>query len=424
MKILIVGGGGREHSIAKKCRESHHKPIVFIAPGNAGTADCGTNIPIKDTDIHSLLEFAKKESIDYTFVGPEAPLVEGIVDVFNKHNLPIIGPTQEAAQLEGSKSWAKAFMKRHNIPTASYNVFTNFEEASSFIKKNSDYPIVIKADGLAAGKGVTVAESETQALTALRDCFLNNKFSKAGQQVVIESFLEGEEASIFAFTDGKTIIPMLPAQDHKTLNDGDKGPNTGGMGAYCPAPIVTTSVLEFINENIFKPLLEGFQKDGITYKGIVYAGLMVKDEKASIVEFNVRLGDPETQIVLPLLKTDFIDILISIHNETLSNIKLEWSSNSAVCVVLASGGYPEGYEKGKIITGLNDTFPQNTHAIHAGTQIDESGNIVTSGGRVMGIISEASTLKTAITSAYQGVSLIHFDQKTYRTDIGFKGITQ
>ena len=352
-KLLIIGSGGREHAIGIALKQSDKNPTLYFAPGNAGTALLGTNIAINAADINSLLSFAKETNIDMTIVGPEDPLVMGIVDTFQKENLTIFGPNKLAAQLEGSKKWAKQLMKNYNIPTANYHAFTDYEKAKDYIKANNQYPIVIKADGLAAGKGVTIATSQNEANNAIEECLLNKKFNDAGTEIIIEDFLEGDEASIFAFTDSKVILPMLAAQDHKAIGDGDTGPNTGGMGAYCPTPLVTPEMYKKVTETIFEPLLQAFQKEGITYKGIVYAGLMItKTGDISIVEFNVRFGDPETQVVLPLLKTDLLTIFEAIETETLANISLEWSTESAVCVVLASGGYPNAYQKGKPISGL------------------------------------------------------------------------
>ncbi len=418
-KLLIIGSGGREHAIGIALKQSDKNPTLYFAPGNAGTALLGTNIAINAADINGLLSFAKENNIDMTIVGPEDPLVMGIVDTFQKENLTIFGPNKLAAQLEGSKKWAKQLMKNYNIPTANYHAFTDYEKAKDYIKANNQYPIVIKADGLAAGKGVTIASSQNEANNAIKECLLNKKFNDAGTEIIIEDFLEGDEASIFAFTDSKVMLPMLAAQDHKAIGDGDTGPNTGGMGAYCPTPLVTPEMYKKVTETIFNPLLQAFQKEGITYKGIVYAGLMIsKTGDISIVEFNVRFGDPETQVVLPLLKTDLLTIFEATETETLANISLEWSTESAVCVVLASGGYPNAYQKGKPISGLTQE-KENTAIIHAGTKQD-NGNIVTSGGRVLGVVSKASQLDSAITQAYETTTNISFENMIYRTDIGQK----
>jgi phosphoribosylamine--glycine ligase len=424
MRILIIGSGGREHAIGLKISQQNPETILFFAPGNAGTASLGTNLEITDTDIESLLKTAKEKKIELTIVGPETPLVMGIVDSFNQEGLRIVGPSKEAAQLEGSKEWAKNLMKKYKIPTAAYEVFTNYEKSSAYIKKRNTYPIVIKADGLAAGKGVTVAMNETDAIEALKTCFLDKAFSEAGLKVVIEDFLEGEEASIFAFTDGHCILPMTPAQDHKAIFDGDKGPNTGGMGAYSPAPLVTQAMQEKVMKTVFKPLLNAFQKEGLNYKGIVYAGLMInKNDDVSIVEFNARFGDPETQVVLPRLQTNLIDIFNALVDEQLNKITLNWSDDYSVCIVMAADGYPGSYKKGYEITGIDKVSKQNPNSqvIQAGTRLDDN-KIVSNGGRVLTIVSTDSTLKKAIDSAYKSIELVHFDKAYYRKDIGAKGL--
>ena len=419
MKILLIGSGGREHCLALKLKQSKHPFSLFTAPGNAGTSQCGTNIPIKDSNITELLTFAKDNHIDLTIVGPEAPLVAGIVDLFEEHGLVIIGPSKAAAQLEGSKDWAKAFMKRHNIPTAGYETFTTYDTSLSYIQTKNTYPIVIKADGLAAGKGVTVAFSFNEAENALKDCFLNNIFNEAGSKVVIEDFLKGEEASLFAFTDGKTIVPMVPAQDHKAIFDGDKGPNTGGMGAYSPASIVTDGIYQNVMDTVFQPLLKGFQTENIPYKGIVYAGLMIDGEDVNIVEFNVRFGDPETQVVLQRLDTDLVDIFTHIANQTLDQIDIKWNDLAVAGVVLASGGYPGSYETKKVITGLNNIDPSLAHVIHAGTAMVDNV-CVTTGGRVLAVVSSSSTLKNSLKNIYTAIESLSFEGKYFRKDIGFK----
>ncbi|RAP32409.1 phosphoribosylamine--glycine ligase [Candidatus Marinamargulisbacteria bacterium SCGC AG-414-C22] len=421
MKFLIVGSGGREHAIALSLAKENPQAKIYIAPGNAGTQQIGTNIPISDTDIEGLRDFAQSNDITITFVGPEAPLVKGIVNLFKKNNLPIIGPSQEAAQLEGSKEWAKKLMKKYHIPTAEFDVFTDYQTAIKYIQEKNTYPIVLKADGLAAGKGVTVAFNENEALTALSECFITEKFKDAGKKVVIEEFLEGEEASIFAFTDGETILPMEPAQDHKAIYNGDKGPNTGGMGAYCPAPIVTEEIKKQVYKTVFLPLLKAIKEEGLDYTGIVYAGLMInKKGEAHIVEFNVRFGDPETQVVLPRLKTNLATIFTAILNKELAQITLEWHENSTVGVVIASGGYPNSYEKDKVINGL-DQVSQPCHVVHAGTKLSDN-NYLTSGGRVVCVVGEDKHLATAIETTYKQVAKISFEKAYYRTDIGFKAL--
>ncbi|MFC1770712.1 phosphoribosylamine--glycine ligase [Candidatus Margulisiibacteriota bacterium] len=425
MKILLIGSGGREHSLALKMKESPKLAKLYIAPGNAGTAEIGENISLKEDQIEELLAFALENKIDLTIVGPEMPLVAGIVDKFESHNLKIIGPNQKAAQLEGSKIWAKQIMRKYNVPSADFACFTTFEESISYLTGKNQYPIVIKADGLAAGKGVTVAATEAEAKKALEDCFINNIFGSAGASVVIEEFLKGEEASILAFVDEDTVIPMASAQDHKAIYNGDKGPNTGGMGAYSPAPLVSAEIDELVLETIFKPLITGLKKEGIIYKGILYAGLMIDKGQAAVVEFNVRFGDPETQVVIPRLKNDLLEVFEAIADNNLSNVKLEWEEQSAVCIVLASGGYPGNYEKGKPVTGF-EFFQNNTslQLVHAGTKLNEQNALVTNGGRVLGVVGLDHDLKSAQTLAYKGVKAISFEKMYYRTDIAAKAFKE
>ena len=419
MKVLLIGSGGREHAIGLSISKSKRLSSLYFAPGNAGTAQLGENVAIKESDISSLLRFVEQKGVDLTIVGPEAPLVAGIVDQFHEKGYPIIGPSQLGAQLEGSKSWAKLKMKEWGIPTASYEVFFDYDSAVTYTE-HCIYPIVIKADGLAAGKGVSVVQTKETAQKALHDCFIDQKFAQAGSQVVIESFLKGDEASIFAFTDGKTIIPMVAAQDHKAIYDGDKGPNTGGMGAYSPTPLVTDSIYQKVIDQVFTPLLNGFQKDKIDYVGIVYAGLMIDGDEINVVEFNVRFGDPETQVVLPRLKTDLLDIFIAMSEKRLADIHIDWSENAVVDVVLASEGYPDEYEKGKFITGIEQCNAiEGCHVIHAGTK-NENDCLLTNGGRVLAIVAQDSDLETAIEIAYKGVNAIQFEGKYFRTDIAYK----
>lgn len=424
MKILLIGSGGREHAIARQLRQSPLLSHLFIAPGNPGTGHFGQNVPIKETDIYGLLKFAKTNAVDLTIVGPEGPLVLGITDHFEAEGLKIVGPNQEAAQLEGSKKWAKDKMAKYGIPTAAYESFTDASTALAYVRENSQYPIVIKADGLAAGKGVVIAQTLGEAETAIQEVMVDKKFNDAGTTIVVESFLKGEETSIFAFTDGTTILPMVPAQDHKAIFDGDKGPNTGGMGAYSPAPVVTEAVYSKVVERVFKPLIEGFQRDGIVYKGIIFAGLMICDGEPWTIEFNARFGDPETQVVLPRLKTDLLEVFDAITQGTLDQIHLEWDNSSTVCVVISSAGYPETADKGRLISGLDSPMPEGVWVVHAGTAAVASGDIVTNGGRVLGIVAQNETLDAAIKSAYQGVRLIQFEGHYNRTDIGAKGLAR
>ena len=420
MKVLIIGSGGREHALGLAISKSKRLNQLFFAPGNPGTSQLGKNLSFKETDHFSILEFAKSESIDITIVGPEAPLVAGITDLFIENGLKIIGPTAEGAQLEGSKAWSKSFMNRHGIPTASYAVFECYDDSLQHIHTINKFPIVIKADGLAAGKGVFVVDNLNDAIAALDKCFVDKQFGLSGQRVVIESFLKGEEASIFAFTDGKSILPMVPAQDHKAIYDGDKGPNTGGMGAYSPAPVVTDAVFEQVKKQVFDPLLAGLKAEGIDYVGVVYAGLMIDKTDINVVEFNVRFGDPETQVVLPRLKTDLLEVFVAMSERTLNTINLEWSTDAVVGVVLASEGYPSSYETGCLITGIQSANQlPNCHVIHSGTR-HEGDAILTNGGRVLTVVAQHDDLEIAVETAYQGLNQINFEGKYFRTDIAYK----
>lgn len=421
MKVLLIGSGGREHSLALKISQSPQLTQLYIAPGNPGTAAIGQNIDLKVNDIDGLIQFAKSNQIDLTVVGPELPLALGIVDRFTAESLKIIGPSAQGAQLESSKSWSKMMMKKYHIPTADYQVFSDYDTAISYIRTKK-FPFVLKADGLAQGKGVTVAQSFEEAESALKNCFINTIFADAGKTVVIEDFLIGEEASVLAFTDGKTIIPMIAAQDHKTIFDHDQGPNTGGMGAYAPAPIVTPDVSQKVYDQILKPLIAGLRKENIAYQGILYAGLMINNGIPSVVEFNVRFGDPETQAVLPLLETDILDIFKAIATQTLDKHPIQWKTGSAVCVVLASKGYPGAYPNGvpiQIDPAL--ATASDIQIIHAGTQIKD-GQLITNGGRVLGVVGMDQTLSTAIQKAYSAIPKITFETQYCRSDIGKKGL--
>jgi phosphoribosylamine--glycine ligase len=420
MKILVVGSGGREHALVWKISQSPKVDKIFCAPGNAGTAESAENVAIKAEDIQGLLKFVKEKKIDLTVVGPEAPLVAGIVNLFEKEGLRIFGPRQEAAVIEGSKVFSKEFMVKYGIPTAQAGIFTKASEAKSYIEEVGA-PIVVKADGLAAGKGVIVCKNKEEALSAVELIMEKKEFGKAGDKVIVEECLEGEEASIIAFTDGRSIIPLASSQDHKRVFDGDKGPNTGGMGAYSPAPVVTDRLMEQIDVNILKPFVAGMNQEGIKYKGVIYAGIMVTRKGPMVLEFNARFGDPETQPIMMRMRSDIIPIFDAIIDEKLDDRLIEWDKKAAVCVVLAAGGYPGHYEKGIPIAGL-DKVPQleNVVVFHAGTKV-ESG-IVTNGGRVLGVTALGDTIKFAIDKAYQAVNLIHFKGMHYRKDIGKKAL--
>ncbi|MEW6276894.1 MAG: phosphoribosylamine--glycine ligase, partial [Bacillota bacterium] len=406
MKVLVVGGGGREHALVWKLRQSPRVAQIFCAPGNAGIARQATCVQIKAEDIEGLLNFAVKEKIDLTIVGPEAPLTAGIGDAFTRAGLNIFGPSAAAAAIEGSKVWAKKFMSKYNIPTADYVVFDQPEKAKEYVLKRAG-PLVVKADGLAAGKGVKVCGSPAEALAAITEIMEKKVFGRAGERVVIEECLKGEEASILAFTDGETVLPMLAAQDHKQVYDNDQGPNTGGMGAYAPVPVCTSRVYEEALEKILIPAVKGLAREGCPYRGVLYAGLMVTEQGLKVLEFNARFGDPEAQPLLVLFQTDLVEICEAVLTGRLAAQKICWADGAAVCVVLASGGYPGPYPKGKVISGL-DRVPDDIMVFHAGTALVD-GQVVTAGGRVLGVTAVAKTIREAIDRAYQGVQAINFE---------------
>jgi phosphoribosylamine--glycine ligase len=421
MKVLVIGSGGREHTLIWKINQSPKVSQIYCAPGNAGISQLAQCINIDADNIEKLADFAQKEKIDLTLVGPELPLSKGIVNEFNKKNLRIFGPSQEATEIESSKVFSKHLMKKYNIPTANYEVFKNSEKALDYIIQQT-FPLVIKADGLAAGKGVFIINNLEQAKDALDILMEEKKFGEAGRQVVIEEFLDGEEISILAFCDSKTIIPMISSQDHKRIFDNDQGSNTGGMGAYSPVPFYTTEIKEKVCREILKPTVKGLQNEGREYKGVLYAGLILTKKGPKVLEFNARFGDPETQVVLPGLKTDLVDILNAVIEETLHKINIEWEDNAAVCVVVASGGYPGKYQKGKPISGLERLKKmKNIIAFHAGTKFQD-GKIVTSGGRVLGITAWGDTISKAKEKVYESVEKIYFKDMYYRKDIASKTI--
>lgn len=418
--ILILGGGGREHAIAWALSQSLQQPNLFIANGNVGTAQLGQNIAISPTNAAALIQFVRENQIDLTIVGPEQPLVEGVVDAFEAENLPIVGPTQAAAQLEGSKGFAKAFMQRHHIPTAAYQKFTatQFEAAKQYVHAQS-MPIVLKADGLAAGKGVLICQDIAEAEAGLHSILLDKTFGEAGAEVVIEEFMQGEEASVFALTDGVDYVVLSPAQDHKRIGEGDTGLNTGGMGAYCPAPIVTESVMAKVKSEVIEPTLRGMAAEGNAYRGILYVGLMIEDGMPRVVEYNCRFGDPETQVILPMLKSDLVEVFERIAHRQMKGFEVELQAGAAACVVMASGGYPNEFEKGFAISGLN----QETQALifHAGTA-QKGESVVTSGGRVLAVCGRGFSLQQALDQAYEAVSDIQFQNAYFRRDIGHKAM--
>ena len=414
MRILVVGGGGREHAICWKLSNESNVEKIYCAPGNAGISNVAQCIDIQDSDIENLLKFAKENQIDLTIVGPEIPLVAGIVDAFEKEGLKIFGPNKKCAQLEGSKSFSKDFMIRHNLPTAKYKEYTDLDEAISEID-SFGYPVVIKADGLAAGKGVVIPENREDAITTLKEMMSDKKFGKAGDKIVVEEFLNGIETSILAFVDNDTIVPMVSSKDHKKVFEGETGLNTGGMGTFSPSEIYTDELAKEVQEKILDKTLEGFKKDNLNYKGILFVGLMITEDGPKILEYNVRFGDPETQSVLFRLDTDLNKIISAILDNNLKNIEINYSKEEAICVMLTSGGYPENYEKGKVISGL-ENLDSDIVVFHSGTKFDNE-NIVTNGGRVIGITAKGKTVKEAGEKVYENIKKINFEKMHYRKDI-------
>ncbi|OGS45480.1 MAG: phosphoribosylamine--glycine ligase [Elusimicrobia bacterium RIFOXYD2_FULL_34_15] len=415
MNILVIGSGGREHAIVWKLSKSNKIKKIFCIPGSGAISKIAECVNIDSLDFEKISDFVLENKIDLTVVGPEIPLSEGIVDYFNKKNLKIFGPDKRAAQLESSKVFAKTFMKKYNIPTASFEVFDNYEKALKYI--NSNPSVVIKADGLAAGKGVFVCDNVKEAQDALKEIMVNKIFGEAGKNIVIEEKLSGEETSLLAFCDGKTILPLIPAQDHKRIFDFDKGPNTGGMGAYAPVNLVDKKA----SDKIFDSFLNGINLEKLNFKGIIYVGIMLTKEGPKVLEFNVRFGDPETQAILPLLKTDLLDLVSATVNGELSKYKIEWYNGYCVSVVLASGGYPGKFEKGKEISGLDNI--KDAVVFHAGTKL-ENGKFLTSGGRVLNISAIGPTLKESISKVYSNLEKIKFEGMHYRKDIAAKRLSQ
>ncbi|MCE9679904.1 phosphoribosylamine--glycine ligase [Shewanella sp. AS1] len=428
MKVLVIGGGGREHALAWKAAQSAQVETVFVAPGNAGTAlePKLENVAINVEAIQDLVEFAQQNAIALTIVGPEVPLSLGVVDAFNAAGLAIFGPTQGAAQLESSKAFTKDFLARHNIPTAAYSNFTEIEPAKAYVADvtaSTGFPIVIKADGLAAGKGVIIAQDQAEADAAIEDMLAGNKFGDAGSRVVIEEFLKGEEASFIVMVDGKNILAMASSQDHKARDNGDNGPNTGGMGAYSPAPVVTQTVHDWTIDNVIRPTVDGMAAEGNTYTGFLYAGLMIApDGSAKVLEYNCRFGDPETQPIMMRLKSDLVELCLAATRGELDKVSAEFDSRAAVGVVMAAGGYPDSYRKHDVIDGLtlgND----NAKVFHAGTSMKD-GHVVTNGGRVLCATALGQSVTEAQQAAYGLVDAIHWDDVYFRTDIAYRAIAR
>lgn len=423
MKVLIIGNGGREHALAWKAAQDDNVTQIFVAPGNAGTAceDKVSNIDIDVLDIARLVEFAQKKNIGLTIVGPEAPLVAGVVDQFQEARLPVFGPVQAAAQLEGSKAFTKDFLARHNIPTAAYQNFTEIEPAKAYVKQQGA-PIVVKADGLAAGKGVILAQTEQEAFDAIEDMLAGNAFGEAGHRVVVEEFLIGEEASFIVMVDGKNILPLATSQDHKARDNGDKGPNTGGMGAYSPAPVVTQEIHDRAMQEVIIPTVEGMASEGMPYTGFLYAGLMIDTNGTpKVLEYNCRFGDPETQPILMRLKSSLVELCLAGTRGELDTTDVEWDSRTALGVVMAAGGYPEAYNKGDIITGISNAG--SAKIFQAGTRV-EDGKTLTNGGRVLCVTALGDSVKEAQQQAYKAVKAIDWKDVYYRTDIGHKAIAR
>ncbi|NVJ60686.1 MAG: phosphoribosylamine--glycine ligase [Gammaproteobacteria bacterium] len=424
MNILVIGGGGREHALAWKAAQNPEVNTVFVAPGNAGTAiePKLENVPIAADDIEGLLKFAQDKSIDLTIVGPEAPLVLGVVDKFRAANLKVFGPTKGAAQLEGSKAFTKDFLARHKIPTAAYGNFTDITAAKDYVREQGT-PIVIKADGLAAGKGVIIAQSEAEAFAAIDDMLEGNKFGDAGSRVVIEEFLQGEEASFIVMVDGKNILPLATSQDHKARDNGDKGPNTGGMGAYSPAPVVTQKMHDAVMEQVIWPTVKGMEQEGHPYTGFLYAGLMIDANGIpKVLEYNCRFGDPETQPIMMRMQSDLVDLCLNATEQKLDQTECLWDSRAALGVVIAAGGYPDSYNKGDVISGL-DANMADTKVFHAGTKLQDN-QVVTAGGRVLCVVGLGDSVSDAQKVAYQRAESINWKDCYKRTDIGHKAIAR
>lgn len=418
--ILVIGGGGREHAIVCKLAESSGCGKLYCAPGNGGTAQLCTNLPISATDIDGVIDAVKKYDIDLVFVAPDDPLSLGMVDRLQEAGIRAFGPRANAAIIEGSKVFAKELMKKYGIPTAGYEVFETSSEAIDFIRRTDKYPTVIKAEGLALGKGVVIAQSFDEAEKAVREIMDDKIFGSAGNRVVIEEFLTGPEVSVLAFTDGETVVPMVSAQDHKRAYDNDKGPNTGGMGTFSPSRIYSKELADECMKKIFRPTVDAMAAEGRPFSGVIYFGLMITPDGPKVIEYNSRFGDPETQVVLPRLKTDFLEIINAVIDHRLSEIEIQWEDRACVCVVAASGGYPGSYRKGFEISGIDDVNKTPGMIVyHAGTKI-ENGKIVTSGGRVLGVSAMGDTLDDAIRAAYEGIAKIHFEGIHFRRDIGVK----
>lgn len=419
MKVLVIGRGGREHAIIWSLKKSPKVTKLYCAPGNGGISELAECVPIQENQFEEIVKFSKEQDIDLVMVAPDDPLYDGLVDVLEEQGIPAYGPKRNAAIIEGSKVFTKKLMRDYNIPTAAYESFENYEEALAYLRKQGA-PIVIKADGLAAGKGVIVARTLEEAEKALKEIMVDKAFGESGNKVVIEEFLQGQEMSLLSFVDGTTVRPMVPSQDHKPVFDNDEGPNTGGMGTYSPLPHIPQSIVDEAIRTIVKPTAEAMVKEGRPFRGVLYAGLMLTEQGPKTIEFNARFGDPETQVILPRLKTDLLDIFLASINGTLGDIEIEWNDDAAVCVILASKGYPGSYPKGLPIEGL-DKVSADSIVFHAGTALSD-GKLVTNGGRVLGVVGRGKDIAEARANAYKDADKIHFDGKHYRTDIANKAL--
>jgi phosphoribosylamine--glycine ligase len=419
MNLLVIGGGGREHAVIKKLRENPTVTTIYALPGNGGIEADATCVDIAAKDIPAIVDFAKTHAIDFAVVTPDDPLALGCVDALHAQGIPCFGPDAKAARIESSKVFSKNLMKKYGIPTAAYEVFSTPSEALTYLE-NTSYPIVVKADGLALGKGVLIPQSYEEAAEAVRQIMEDKVFGASGNQIVVEEFLTGPEVSVLAFTDGKTLRPMISSMDHKRIGEGDTGPNTGGMGTIAPNPFYTKAVADVCMDTIFLPTLRAMRQEGCPFKGCLYFGLMLTPDGPRVIEYNCRFGDPETQVVLPLLQTDLLTIMQAVERETLADLDIRWSTGAAACVVLASGGYPVSYVKGKTIT-IPDTLPKEVTVYHAGDRV-EDGKLVTSGGRVLGVTATGDTLPEALKTAYAAAETIHFDGAVMRRDIGQRAL--
>lgn len=420
MKVLVVGSGGREHAVIRALSQNKSIDEIVCAPGNGGIASLATCVNITATDVDGMVDYAKNNGVDFCVVTPDDPLALGMVDAMEAAGIPSFGPNKKAAQIEASKVFAKGLMKKYGIPTAAYEVFTDPADVLAYLQKRNTWPAVIKADGLALGKGVLIAQNEEEAKAAVRELMVDKKFGASGNEVVVEEFMEGPEVSVLSFTDGHVIVPMVSSMDHKRADDGDKGLNTGGMGTIAPSPVYTPEIAKECMEKIFVPTMHAMNTEGRTFKGVLYFGLMLTKDGPKVVEYNCRFGDPETQVVLPLLKSDLFTIMRAVHDEKLADLDIEWSDEAAACIMEASGGYPESYKKGYEIHGLDENGQHpGVYVYHSGTK-KENGKFYTNGGRVLGIMATGSDLKEALAKAYAAVDEIGFENMHYRHDIGRK----